>query len=132
MQPQCDCCGARPLIPFGSLGKEMARSQKIALSGLGIDKGLHSCSKIEKGGDSGGGAWALAGPDGRTKNRLRNPSRVPGGIQRTLMPQSPALVQACQDDCCSVKRLAHHHQQQGDQADRRKPDCFARGHGVIK
>jgi hypothetical protein len=35
----------------------MARSQKIALSGLGIDKGLHSCSKIEKGGDSGGGAW---------------------------------------------------------------------------
>lgn len=26
---------------FGSRGKEMARSHKIALSGLGIDKGLH-------------------------------------------------------------------------------------------
>jgi hypothetical protein len=40
---------------FGPLGKEMARSQKIALSGLKIDKGLHSCGKID-GGDSGGGA----------------------------------------------------------------------------
>jgi hypothetical protein len=41
---------------FGSRGKEMARSHKIALSGLVIDKGLHSCGKID-GGDSGGECW---------------------------------------------------------------------------
>jgi len=41
---------------FGSRGKGMARSQKIALSGRGIDKGLHSCGTIE-GGDSGDGTW---------------------------------------------------------------------------
>ncbi|OYV12737.1 MAG: hypothetical protein CG440_1415, partial [Methanosaeta sp. NSM2] len=32
-----------------------------------------------------------------------------------LMPQSPARVQASQDDCWDVKRLDHHHQQQGYQ-----------------
>jgi hypothetical protein len=45
----------------------MARSQKIALSGLGIDKGLHSCSKIEKWPGQGQMAGLKTGSETRTE-----------------------------------------------------------------
>jgi hypothetical protein len=110
---------------FGSLGKEMARSQKIALSVLGINKGLHSCGTIEDG-NSGGGAWPGQGQMAGLKSRLNRPetrAEFPEAYSERLMPES-ARVQASQDDCGAAKRLAHHHQQQGDQAVRRKPNCF--------